>query len=145
MLIIFVRFHLFQEDEQSQNQYPNGPVFEYSSNREDKQSLTVGISTGEKLMKVICYKRDAFTKLVVNQDVILYNVISRTENGVEILVVTSKSKVGMTGGLVVPEDHQRCLEDMLSDRDAEVVPVTTALRSPPKHRTSIAGRIVKVG
>jgi len=121
------------------------PIFDYISNGEDKQSLTVGLSTGEKMMKVICYKKDAFSKLVINQDVILYNVISRKENGVEILVVTSKSKVGMTGGLVVPEDHQRCLEDMLTDRDAEVVSVTTALRSPPKQRTSIAGRIVKVG
>lgn len=119
-------------------------IYEYCVNGEDRQSLTVGLTTGDKMYKVICYKKEAFTKLTIDQDIILYNVIVRNENGKDILVITSKSKVGLTGGLVVPQDHQQRLEELLAERDADVVPVTTALRSPPRHRTSIAGRIVRV-
>ena len=71
----------------------------------------------------------------LNRDIVLYNISERKEDGVDSLIVTSKSRpIGMSGGLVVPPDHQARLKDMLAERNAEYKPIQDVLRSPKNRR-----------
>lgn len=101
--------------------------------------LVLGVSDGEKCYKLQSYDTKTYSRLALNNVVLLKNYIDKGRE----LVVTKQSNVFMSGGLTVPEDHWQTCRDIVRPPPAPIQKIVLALRSPHKTRTSIRGQLVK--
>lgn len=122
----------------------NGEVSTYTYNNEEKKCLAIALSDGSRVVRGVAYDQFKFVKLKVGNSVVLRDVISKTEDGIDTVVITKSTKVFMTMNIETPASHEEDGKKILNPPPAAVKSLKEALQSPTKQKVSVLEKIVQV-
>lgn len=115
-----------------------------SADGTDRQAMNVAVSDGNTCVRVVCYDKTKFAKLTVGNNVVLREIIRKREEGSNFIVATKSTKIFTCGPVFVPESHKAECVKIVNPPPAATIPITQALASPLKKKSSIVGKIVQV-
>ncbi len=111
---------------------------------EEKISLNCGVSDGDVVVKLVVYDQAKFQKFRKGNTVVLRDCIKKSEDGARAIVVTKVSKVFMATPIDVGDDKEAEALRLINPPPAALVTLEEGLRSPPKKKVSIRGKVIQV-
>ncbi|WAQ99148.1 hypothetical protein MAR_023521 [Mya arenaria] len=116
-----------------------GSILHYTSQGQDKQSLTVALADFSSAVKCIVYDAAKFPRFAVGHTVSLRNIIIRNNT----VIITKTSKVFLVPGMDVPEEREREGDHLVHPPPAPELPLDQALRSPAKSKVTVKGQLIQ--
>lgn len=122
----------------------NQPQSYSNSAGEEKRCMHCAVSDNVNVAKVIVYDDSKFAKFQLNNTVVLRDVIKKQEDCIMNIVVTKTTKVFLSTNMNISSDKVEEGKILLNPPPAPQVPLMTALNSPLKCKSTVAGIVVQV-
>ncbi|XP_052251125.1 uncharacterized protein LOC127858194 [Dreissena polymorpha] len=119
--------------------FASSPETYTNANGETKQSKSVAIADDKKAVKVVSYDPTQFNKLVEGKTIMLRNFIRRDGY----IILTRTSRLFPTQEIEVPDSRVQEGKALVNPPAAPVVSLREALRSPPKTKTTVCGKVIQ--
>ncbi|KAH3702074.1 hypothetical protein DPMN_077075 [Dreissena polymorpha] len=119
--------------------FASSPETYTNATGETKQSKSVAIADDKKAVKVVSYDPTQFNKLE-GKTIMLRNFIRRDGY----IILTRTSRLFPTQEIEVPDSKIQEGKALVNLPAAPVVPLREALRSLPKTKTTVCGKVIQV-
>ncbi|KAH3753786.1 hypothetical protein DPMN_188436 [Dreissena polymorpha] len=119
--------------------FASSPETYTNANGETKQSKSVAIADDKKAVKVVLYDPTQFNKLVEGKTIMLRNFIRRDGY----IILTRTSRLFPTQEIEVPDSKVQEGKALVNPPAAPVVSLREALRSLPKTKTTVCGKVIQ--
>ncbi|KAH3874413.1 hypothetical protein DPMN_037656 [Dreissena polymorpha] len=120
--------------------FASSPETYTNANGETKQSKSVAIADDKKAVKVVSYDPTQFNKLIEGKTIMLRNFIRRDGY----IILTRTSRLFPTQEIEVPDSRVQEGKALVNPPAAPMVSLREALRSPPKTKTTVCGKVIQV-